>query len=624
MGNHNSIYKKVSRKIRRMRIIWSICSETGWTRSKAKTELSIAGSKGIPASKYLEHKLYKLPKEKHIEVYREIRQQEKTEKQRQTCIAETMEKTGWSKEETVKHIEATVKRLGISYDAYRKNKFYHLSEKEQDEKYRILVEKREKARVRKEKKKRNEELKESRVQAVMKETGWSHEEALKEMTAVRDSLGASFRQYLAGKLYLYPSEEQAEQYQRLKKREEQRRQRKLLREEIYAEICRETNLDKTAVRDSFLACRSKLGCTVNQYKRLKLYLHDIVEQESIYNKFLERKKKREEFFAKEDEKYLKKTIATTGWTRAEATAKISKAKELTGCTNKEFFIYRFYELGEEAQKKVFLIVHSKQLIKKYGTDKEFGKMLVDKAATNEFFNEYMGRPWCVNTEVSSEEFNKLFSETDRVFYKPLGGHRGQGIKDYRRPEEGWAKTYEEITKLPPGVVEQYITQHPDLSILAPSSVNTVRIVTVSSNVNPVTEDGKMRDIAYASLRIGGGTSFVDNFHSGGMVANIDLETGILVTDATDQEGNVFKRHPKTGIRIKGFKVPFFSEAVEMVKDAIEKKNIQGYLGWDIAITEKGPVLVELNLAPGVVLISTPYAPEHKGMKYIADRYLWDE
>ncbi|MDQ9790964.1 sugar-transfer associated ATP-grasp domain-containing protein, partial [Acinetobacter baumannii] len=60
------------------------------------------------------------------------------------------------------------------------------------------------------------------------------------------------------------------------------------------------------------------------------------------------------------------------------------------------------------------------------------------------------------------------------------------------------------------------------------------------------------DIAYASLRIGGGTSIIDNFHGGGMVAVADLKTGELVTDGADMAGNVYKTHPMTGIMIKGF------------------------------------------------------------------------
>ena len=60
----------------------------------------------------------------------------------------------------------------------------------------------------------------------------------------------------------------------------------------------------------------------------------------------------------------------------------------------------------------------------------------------------------------------------------------------------------------------------------------------------------------------------------------------------------------------------------MVKEAIVEKKLDGYLGWDIAITENGPVLIETNLTPGVILFSMPYiATEKRGMKHVMEKYL---
>ena len=138
---------------------------------------------------------------------------------------------------------------------------------------------------------------------------------------------------------------------------------------------------------------------------------------------------------------------------------------------------------------------------------------------------------------------------------------------------------------------------------------------------PVTADGKYMDIAYTSLRIGGGTSIVDNFHSGGMVANVDMGTGSIITDAVDDNRNVFTHHPMTGIKFRGFKIPYYREALAMVCEAITKNRVQGYLGWDIAIKEDGPILIEINTDPGVVLLTSPYIPEKRGMKYVLEKYL---
>ena len=127
-----------------------------------------------------------------------------------------------------------------------------------------------------------------------------------------------------------------------------------------------------------------------------------------------------------------------------------------------------------------------------------------------------------------------------------------------------------------------------------------------------------RDIAYAGIRIGGGESVVDNFHSGGIVAGINLETGKVVTDGIDLSCNIYKT-TSTGVAVKGFMIPYFSEALDMVRDA--GKDLEGYLGWDIAISEDGPVLIEANTMPGAVILQMPYIPEKRGMKYVMEKYL---
>jgi hypothetical protein len=263
----------------------------------------------------------------------------------------------------------------------------------------------------------------------------------------------------------------------------------------------------------------------------------------------------------------------------------------------------------------------KKLHTKYGVNEKFVKLIRDKEKTNQFFAEYVKRPWCVNTKVSFEAFSEVFANTKRVIYKPMNGNRGFGVEAFDLNEANKREVYDVLAGYPDGVVEAYVVQHPEMLRLCPSSVNTIRVVTFSSNTAPVTADGKYMDIAYTALRIGGGGSIVDNFHSGGMVSVIDLEGGYLITDAADMECNVFTHHPATGVEIKGFQIPHYQEVLDMVTEAVTKNKLEGYLGWDIAIAEDGPLLIEVNNRPGVVLLSTPYAAQKKGMKHVLAKYL---
>lgn len=318
---------------------------------------------------------------------------------------------------------------------------------------------------------------------------------------------------------------------------------------------------------------------------------------------------------------VEKVAAKTGKDPAVVEAEFWEAEKRTGCTPKEYYLYRLYDMTKEEQDTVLVASIQKKLQKKFGTNQDFVDMLYDKERTNNFFAEYIRRPWCVNTKVTFAEFAEKFANTERVIYKPLDGNRGRGVEAFNLNPDTIREVYDVLAEYPAGVVEQYVVQHPDMLKLCPSSVNTIRVVTFSSNSKPVTPDGGSMDIAYCSLRIGGGNSIVDNFHSGGMTCHIDMQTGRLITDAADMECNVFTHHPVTGVKFMGFQIPCFQEVLNMVTEAITKNKLEGYLGWDIAIAEDGPILIEVNDRPGVVLLSTPYAAQKKGMKHVLAKYL---
>ena len=190
-------------------------------------------------------------------------------------------------------------------------------------------------------------------------------------------------------------------------------------------------------------------------------------------------------------------------------------------------------------------------------------------------------------------------------------------------EDNMREVYDEVTSYDSGVVEKYVIQHHRLNELSPTAVNTLRFVTVSSDVQPVTADGKKLDFAYVVQKMGGEHSVVDNLHAGGIAAVVDMETGVISTDGIDQFGNIVEYHPVTGTKIKGFEVPMYHEAVQMIKDAVEKYNLVGYLGWDISIEEDRPSLIELNLTPGVNLIThTLSVTEKRGYKKEMEKYLF--
>ena len=55
-----------------------------------------------------------------------------------------------------------------------------------------------------------------------------------------------------------------------------------------------------------------------------------------------------------------------------------------------------------------------------------------------------------------------------------------------------------------------------------------------------------------------------------------------------------EQHPDTNLVFDGWKIPFYEDAVELIKKAHRLFPLLQTIGWDVAITEDGPVLVEGN------------------------------
>lgn len=460
--------------------------------------------------------------------------------------------------------------------------------------------------------------KEIHIESVMEKTGWDYDFTVEQIEKVKEQIGISYKDYDRYSFFDIPDEEKEEKYSEIKERRKRNRE---LRENCIAVTMNNTGWDREYAEEKIKDARKRLNIKYNEYIKYEFYNIPVEKQEKKYKEIQSKKNKNKKNIQEMKEKTIKQVMELTGWDYDMASEKIQSARQRAGCSYKEYVMYRFYELDDKTQEEFFCYRLSRNLAEKYDVDKKFVKMLCDKELTNECFDKYLHRKWCVNTEITKKDFIEQFKDSKKIIYKPIDGNRGFGVEAFEINEENASTIFDKVIKLPKGVVEEYVVQHKVLNDIAPGSVNTIRVVTVSSHDMPVLNTGEKFSIAYAALRIGGGTSVVDNFHSGGMVAAIDISSGQIVTDAVDMEGNVFERHPMTGIKIKGIQIPFFSEVLELVKDAHEKSGISGYLGWDIAISEEGPVLIEINLRPGVVLLTMPYLPEKIGKKDVMIKYL---
>lgn len=242
-------------------------------------------------------------------------------------------------------------------------------------------------------------------------------------------------------------------------------------------------------------------------------------------------------------------------------------------------------------------------------------LVEDKKAFNTRFSDIIGRGWLDMDTASAEEFENFMHSRQIVISKPTAATCGKGIEKLDKNDFSDVRAmYNHIKQSGNGLLEDYVIQHKDISKIYPLSVNTLRIVTVLT--------AGEAHVIYAFIRIGNGGRYVDNINSGGMAAPIDVEKGIIQYPAFDKDSNYYETHPYTGTKLVGSVIPFWKESVALCLEAAKRLPTLGYLGWDVAVTETGPILIEANQFPGHdILQLPPHVPDKIGMLPTFKKYI---
>jgi len=182
----------------------------------------------------------------------------------------------------------------------------------------------------------------------------------------------------------------------------------------------------------------------------------------------------------------------------------------------------------------------------------------------------------------------LTNKSGKIVLKSTFGEGGDKIQIMSAGGLDSASVIKCLTATGNDFIEEYVVQHSDLARLAPTALNTVRIITQLNGDDDVEILGTILRI---SIR-----SSVDNWHKGNMASAVNVSTGIIDGPAfyMDITKSDERYHPVTGVEIVGFKVPFWQETLRMAKSAALHNKKNRSIGWDIAVTDQGPDLIEGN------------------------------
>jgi len=144
--------------------------------------------------------------------------------------------------------------------------------------------------------------------------------------------------------------------------------------------------------------------------------------------------------------------------------------------------------------------------------------------------------------------------------------------------------------------QELLHTSPDLETVCGRRLTSVRLIVIVTPAGP--------EILSAVWRIPTGTNVTDNFscgRTGNMIAGIDLATGRIqrIVRGFGWENIPVSQHPDTGIAFDGLHLPSWQAACELCLDAATLFPGLCLQHWDIALTDRGPVALEVNVEGGM-------------------------
>ena len=236
--------------------------------------------------------------------------------------------------------------------------------------------------------------------------------------------------------------------------------------------------------------------------------------------------------------------------------------------------------------------------------------LRDKGLFLKRFSHRLNRDFIDLRTASAKDFAQFVDRHPCFVAKAYNLAQGSGIEviDSATVSGNSSDLHDRLVAATKFVVEEFITQHADINRVYADSVNSIRITTHLTTGGP--------DIGLPpTIRFGCNGGRID--FEGELNALIDVRTGFLTSSALDANSEWHAAHPDSGVRFTSVRIPYWEAAIEMVKAAAREIPEIRWIGWDVAITPAGPVLIEGNGAPTighVQLLVAAHDPEGAGCR----------
>ena len=254
----------------------------------------------------------------------------------------------------------------------------------------------------------------------------------------------------------------------------------------------------------------------------------------------------------------------------------------------DYLVFRFYDMTA-AQRATFVTRIISKKLNEFMNQEEYFHLFDNKDEFCTLFQDYIGRGVLIMADSTKEQVQAFVSTRQVLFCKMQSLSCGHGCERLNVSDfESFDALYDYLVEKGFCTIEDNIVQHPALQKLYPNAVNSMRIITV------LDAQGESHCL-YVVQKMGLNVSIIDNNCLFTPVDWEDTETLKYPAHAGDTPlGIVYTEHPNTHVHLQGYKIPYAREAVEMCLKAAKVVPQVRYVGWDVAVTPTGPVIIEGN------------------------------
>ncbi len=155
------------------------------------------------------------------------------------------------------------------------------------------------------------------------------------------------------------------------------------------------------------------------------------------------------------------------------------------------------------------------------------------------------------------------------------------------------------------VFQPMLPPHERIAALCGPKLACVRLITGLTSEGP--------KVLRGCWKIPAGENVADNYwRTGNLLASLDLASGTVLRAVSGSGLDLVERrtHPDSGAALVGFEHPEWAGMVALALAGARLMRHVPLIGWDLACTSRGPVIVEMNEAPDFFL---PQLADGRGM-----------